>query len=64
MSLKFQREPSNKFTNTVILVFSDIRFATEQLSVALWQSGTQFLSGTTIDKLKNLKDQKTQTQLV
>ena len=32
-----------------------MRFATEQLPVALYQSRTQFLSGTGFDKLKNRK---------
>ena len=34
-----------------------MRFATEQLPVALYQSRTQFLPGTGLDKLKNLKTQ-------
>ena len=32
-----------------------MRFATEQLSVALWQSQTQFLSGTGFKKTRKLK---------
>ena len=40
---------------------SDMRFATEQLLVALYQSRTQFLPGAELDKLKN---QKIQTRSV
>ena len=36
---------------------SDMRFATEQLLVALYQSRTQFLPGAELDKLKNPKFQ-------
>ena len=39
---------------------SDMRFATEQLLAALYQSRTQFLPGAELDKLKN---QKFQTQI-
>ena len=40
---------------------SDMRFATEQLLVAQYQSRTQFLPGAELDKLKN---QKIQTRSV
>ena len=38
---------------------SDMRFATEQLPVALYQSRTQFLSGTGLDKLKKSENSTT-----